>query len=523
MKDLKADFNAVGDAVTDDSVALENANACDDVIYIPYGTYKCNSLVKGQLTATFFGPGIVIYSTGDYEVFQDESDIIKSHHPMVSPVTGNQAASRSLVFIGDSITTGYPVGYAGGFPKLILDKINARSNYPLCQQMPFCNMDYLSSISGTTNLDASGPIGRALCLTTGASVKFSAPNLDYVTVCYTSQSTTTTFTVTDSYSSITESLTTASGTGETLRISGNTLRRAGKSCVVTITNIGQNTLIINGIWPLHHSGDEGIIPQVISYPGYTSGNFASDGVLDSIYVNTVNRSNYPVFVIALGTNDIFNAGVSVAPDVYKSNMQFIVHGIQTRFANVCSIIIISPWTPYGSSASASKGNVNEYRKAIFDVARQYQADVIDGADINLNVSSSLYHYDNLHPSQTGYYAIAEKIADALGISHLDNPVKSYTPVTTGNTILNGNFCIQVKRKTAVFNGFMTLINKSATEVLATIPPEYLKPSSIKYFSVGTDSGTCATVCINGNQIILINCPASANYLYFDGLQYSIDV
>lgn len=511
----------------DYSAMFTAANAAGVPVFVPAGFYPIASMARGGLSSEFYGPGTVKFSDGTTWSFERADQLISSSYPMRSPAAGANRKARSLVFIGDSITYGTGPGQANAYPKLILEKLRGRSHYPMCDRMPFVNMDYLTSTSGTITQGTTGALKHSVILAAGATVTIAAPFCDFVSFTYAQNNVNvTTVSVTDNWSTVVENYTTSLGTNKSAVLGLGSLRRGGPNTIVTIANTGANPFELNGVSTVHYNGDTGVLPQVIAYPGYATADFTSPDVLDAIYANTYYKDRFPAIVLALGTNDMYSGTAHVTASVFKANLDTIVSGLKTRFTSGVAISLVIPWR-VASPASVIDGNEADYRAAMYAVARKYGCDVLDGTEVNFNANSSLFRSDTTHPNADGHAAIAEWMYSKLNLGAFSPDRKR---ISFGSGIVNATpllaFAAVMDNKRIIFNGVLQLNNTTPSYpvTLGTIPSDVdMKPVSDKFFTVGTNNaGGSAVVRLSGSTLILLTGPSTVTYLYFDGAGYTLE-
>lgn len=343
---------------------------------------------------------------------------------------GNVGSSaRSIVFIGDSITASSALGYSSGYVSKLQAKINAISPLPVSSLVPFADVDYLSGV-GTIVNGTSGPLSKSLIMSPGAYVTFTADFVDFVAVYYKQTGTTTSVQITDSSSSVVNNLTTSVGSGDSVQLSDfSTLRHAGAGVTFTVKNNGANNLELNG-WFVSHYTPSGPFIQVIAYPGYATGDFASARVLADIGYQTQFNTN-PIYVVALGTNDIYAPTKAVSSATYIANINTICSQLIGQTPNG-TIILTLPLIPSGASGVPILEPRANYDAALVAYAAAHNYQVVDLRNLDMGSNPTLNYVDNLHPTAFGNEALAEYWWKQLGL-------EDWTPkeITTPLTPLNG--------------------------------------------------------------------------------------
>lgn len=132
-------------------------------------------------------------------------------------------------------------------------------------------------------------------------------------------------------------------------------------------------------------------------------------ITDKVCSRTTDNPDF--VVIAGGTND-YNQGreVGVFGDTENTTvygaLYLICEHLKTHFANT-TVIFITP-VNVTKTFSASVASLNEYRKAIFEVATSYGFDVVDGSSIGLPSNPGgwgnvmIGDKDGVHPTEKGH-------------------------------------------------------------------------------------------------------------------------
>lgn len=516
-------FGANGNGTTDNTAVFDSLELSALLeFYVPEGVFYAASINQGGLTKTYTGPGVVKYGTQPLKMNNPQAILKPAHNPLSRVSAGTATMPRSLVFVGDSITAAYPVGYAGGFPAQINQKIAAKSHLPVASQIPFCDLDYVTT-SGAVTIGTTGPIGRSYILPPGASVSFVSDYVDLLQVYYAQSSTTTELTITGG--AFNETLTTAAGTNPCVVLGALSINRGGLGVTYTFMNSGSNPLEINGFFVSHFNNSQGVTVQVMAYPGYTTENYISAEALNAIATQTFNGASNPVYVVGLGTNDAFSATAAITPAAYEANLKTIVGYLVETFNNASSVVLFSPMMPYGSSATTPLAPFNEYRDALYEVAREYSCDVIDGTEFDMNANSAVLHYDGLHPSQIGYNALSDWLFNKLGLDAIElPPIYSAIAVDSGFTA-NNAFSVVAKNKKATFSGYVSVSGTvTYPAVIGTIANVgAFAPIEMKYLYAGTNPYGGASITISTAGVITaLNGPSTPGFFFFDGLAYELD-
>lgn len=141
-------------------------------------------------------------------------------------------------------------------------------------------------------------------------------------------------------------------------------------------------------------------------PHLTFHNHAVSGTTTSYFKNTtllnsILTDGIGLYIVALGTNNIYNSGAHTTPAVYESDLTAIISYIQAANAAIRVMLVVPPiadestWTPYYHTSlyAAAARRVAIARSCILCDDR--------GTDF---VGSSMYA-DGVHPNNTGHNAM----------------------------------------------------------------------------------------------------------------------
>lgn len=457
-------------------------------------------------------------------------------NPLSRVLSNVQNQARSIVFIGDSITVGFNgtnSNFSNGYINALQQRLNALNPWPLSPIVPFSDvLDYMS-FTGSTSGGTSGPLGKSVILNPGATASVVSGFASFIGVYYKQTSTSTTITITDNQSSVVDTETTTVGINDSI-LTANTFsfpRNTGANCTYTISNTGSNPIDINGIFISKFTNNQGPLLQVIATSGYSTGNFISPTVLGDIASQTF-YNQQPIYVIALGINDITNATTFTTISQYTANLGTITSTIKGLLPN-SDFIITFPMLPAGDTYSTNplgNGTFQQYRTAAANFATANNYDFVDLSLLNMNFNTSLLYADGLHPTNFGYEVLGEYWFNILQLGHLQ-----YDNMLSGISISGGPYSTStvkavVRNKRVWLNG--TITGGSGT---ATYPVQIgncnnlmLVPPTTKFLTCNSSSGTPAPCVIEinntGGNVFLFN-SSSATYpgtICLDGLNYSIE-
>jgi lysophospholipase L1-like esterase len=528
-------FGAAPNATDNTAAFLALEASPFSTAYLPDGNYAVN-LTKGSLKKLYTGSGTIAYMAIVGGVFQNIAEGTTPHcvertrsNPLAWPGANLENNLRTYVFIGDSITAASTTGYSAGYVALLQQKLATKMNEPVSSLIPFADFNYCSQ-AGTITQGTTGPVNLSVILQPGAVLQFTADYVDFVFFYYAQNPTTAgVITITDSFSGVSEVVTTTTGTD--LNASGGTLptRRCGAGVTFDLT-CSVAPVEINGIFVSHQTLTEGILLQVLAYPGYATANFANAQTLTAIQKQSVaGASNNIVYVLAVGTNDIFAPSVAVTPAQYIANLTTIC-GQLVPGTPGSTVILTVPMMPYGGSATPIVAPFEEYRTALYQFARANGFDVVDLSELDMDTSPGLMYSDGLHPSPLGMRLLADYWWEKLhfdGIT-LNEYTKPITPAAGWSQY--GNFS---PLQTTVLSGHCYLSGVFATPGsepglpanMGTIDQGSANPVTEKAFACAA-AGPAQVAVVNltrAGELVINSISGTAwpQFVSLDGLSYSL--
>lgn len=160
-------------------------------------------------------------------------------------------------------------------------------------------------------------------------------------------------------------------------------------------------------------GVEGM-PLISCYtrPDAGSSHFSSADNLQALQSSIVFTSARPNVIISLGYNDCYSDDMMVmqTPQDYETHIESIVSAA-SQFANV---ILITPMHHMTRPHSIADANHDDYRSAVYRVASNYKAQVIDLTSYDF----SDYFHDDLNLNLAGHEILADILFEELELYKL---------------------------------------------------------------------------------------------------------
>ena len=521
------------DGVTSSSAAftLAEAYAGVDTWYVPAGVYLSGI---NNLTKNYVGPGSIVMPNGVTLNGTPKSNMLKKKSGLAF---GNAlqwtASPRAVCFIGDSITAGTGASTYATCYTAILQKL-------LNNSLAFGQGSWLSggqwhitTLTAPYTRGTNGPGQQSVILGVGGVITFTADYVDTV-VCYFTRVTSGGGTITLRQGSTVLGSFSATGTAglDVLGVLSTTIR-GGKAVTYTLTCTvapveltGMNAY--HGLAP----GAAGVAanPYFLTFQGFSGYNttsFIPSAVLTSIAAqNPYPSFNFEIFVLAIGTNDIFNVSTANTSAQFKANLISIITQLRTITGTSCTVILQVPLNALSSFRTPVLEPFDNYRIAVYEVARQFDFDVMDLSELDLLTVGATS--DGLHPNDYGHSIIASAYFDMLFGSLVVTP-RVAPIVTIGScSLLSGRGVGTMSvGGSAVLSGEYTVTGiAKGTQLMSvdqSIAPLQLMTFTVPAWGNALGSNGTATITISaaGAVVLYDYTPSSISYISLDGVTYNV--
>lgn len=444
-------YNAVGDNSTDNTAAFSSAESgLTTDFFIPQGIYKT---MLSALSKRYWGPGSVIL--GGQHGIGYAGD---RHSGMIgydNDLTGiNTLALGSpnpitVTIIGDSISVGYGIpdldinkSYAHILQSMLNTRLVASGQGGMGNGNGGSFTGERITTSGSVTHGSAGPIHSSWILSSGSSISFPVTDVELFYFFFQRQAGGGTVTVTNG----TGTYGTQSTTGSTVNDQLSSVFQApsGTSSSQTISMAcSGGPCEITGAYGYMHTLTAPTNPIIIGLQaagGYATSDFAQPAVLASISAQTFYRdpSNFWIYYLALGTNDIYNPSKAVTSAQYKANLETIINGLAAAGGRA---ILTVPLRASETTYTPVLEPFDNYRNALYQVAREHSFPVVDLSELDL-VSIGAYSPDGLHPNAYGHQIMADYINRKLHMASLaiQQPIISNpTTAPSGACTVNGQW------------------------------------------------------------------------------------
>jgi len=416
-------YNAVCDGITDDTAAIAAAESSAIMAFsIPTGK-TCKTSLSG-VSKHYSGAGVISLGTNPAQS-GEPSAVMGNYDSNIEGINSTTASTgpTSIVWIGDSITFGFNSSGNSqlnqSYPWLVQNWLNIKEG-GVGQGNYLSGGNFDSSrytFTGTWALGTAGPLHADVVLQPGATISFATSNVSYLEFWYQQKATGGTITVTNGTGTYGSQSTAGAAANDVVSALLAAPIGTGTSQTITLT-CTVNPCEITGIFasaPITPTTTP-VFFEMQAFSGYSTADFTSAAVQASIIkqVPYHGSGGFWVYVLALGTNDIANAGKAVPSATFKANLLNII----TAFKAAQGIPILTvPLRFTQGTYSPIYEPFDNYRQVVYQIARQYGYQVVDLSELNL-ASVGAYQSDGVHPNQYGYQIMADLWYRKLNLASL---------------------------------------------------------------------------------------------------------
>lgn len=480
------DKGAKGDGITSDSAAFALTEALptsESTVNIPTGIY-----LSGLASASknYEGSGAVKLTSGR-NVPGKTSEQLMPRYLDAKHKANAQAFSgpRNLVFIGDSISFAYGVYEEQSYASLIVDMLNRRGPGIQCNNAAGATELLRGTPAGSVYNGTKGPVKTSVIIEAGSTMTFSVKDADYFGFWYQRSPTAGHLQVAVNGTLVNNF--DMSGASANDVLAQGVFKRVAGSATVVATATGAS-VELTGVLFTHQlaNGQLAVVNQSAS--GYATSDYTTAPVIAAIGAQTPYKGGtLPLYVIALGTNDIYNPGKAVASTVFKSNLDTICQGVRSFGIPVLTVPLRAVETTYAPILEPFEN----YRNAIYEVARKYGYFVIDLSKYDI-ASAGGYQADGLHPNDEGHRSLAAIFLDELGLmGSVQDGQSGDLTLLNGFSATGGNYTIPAYDITAWgcvnLCGLLTTNAAEKNTTMFVLPVE-ARPTKTRLLSVGGLNG-----------------------------------
>lgn len=520
-------FGAVGDGTTLNTSIFTSLEASNiSTFYVPQGSFLSGLSI---LSKNYFGSGSVVTTNGlSHSGLSREEMLKKTSNLSLANALLFSNQLRAVTFIGDSITAGDGATvpsrkYAAVLQNLLNSNgINTQSNF-LSGGMLTRSTTPVAPFS----MGNKGVGKKSVILGVGGKLTFTADYVDSVTFRYARSPSSGTLSLTANGTNIGTISTAGTAQDDVLGVL-TTSARGGAAVNYEIVCSGA-PVEITGVFAYHALVNATSQPYFINFQafsGYNTNNFNDDAVINSLIAQCPTpQFNFGVYVLAIGTNDIYNVTTANTSANYKANLEGIITKIRAGTGTSCSIVLTVPLNSTGTYASPILEPFDNYRSAVYELGRKYDLQVVDLSEIDLSTIGAFA--DGIHPNDYGHSILAsvwyDKLFGNLSLKNASDVISLVSPAT----LQSGNAtCTMTKNGIVFLSGNYTVSSITKGSQIASIPVSYA-PLSMKVFTIpcwggtGNPSSGSAIVTVNpsGAVVLFDFSPPNINYVSLDGISY----
>jgi len=345
--------------------------------------------------------------SGSIKVIQDTSakpDAL--NNALLDKLKEEQNVYGCINILGDSISEGYAVDYEDEYVTLLFKKIFELLGVEDTEtdiNMPDVGTEYFK-YGGDYSYGFSGPIRKSLILKPNATITFTG-DFKYVDVWY--KRTPDSGSIEIYKNNVLQKTLDLSGEeGIVTTYPSQTIERG--EGVYTIKCVGAPVEIL-GVIRLNSEPGSTIYCNRMALSATATSDYIYEPILESIYtIGSLNNSKKNLFIIALGTNDMFNKQKASPVAMYVENMRTIAKYLMDRGQDV---ILYWPPTADPEIYEPRYGFYGTYKEALYGLAEELNVPVIDVSVSNPTSGES--YYDGLHPNAYGHKLYYQDFLDVI--------------------------------------------------------------------------------------------------------------
>jgi lysophospholipase L1-like esterase len=430
-----------------------------------------------------------------------------------------------IAYVGDSLTAGslsssnYTTAYVG----------RLRRHFNSIQQGAYAAEDSGNLIvtDATADLTATtgsygtdGPLKQSLVLAVGQTLTFSG-NYQFIDFMYERSP--------------------GAGSAEIRRdgvlVATKVMAGAAGSNIVTYNATAVSTVQKNSVWTItasvatikitglirrHVNVGSFLTVSRIAKGGYASSDFVTAPQTASIKAFSTYDGLTPIYVLALGTNDIYNAGKAISSAAFMANLETIILALN---AGIQYCVLTVPPIPNEAVYPPILEPHANYKAKILALALKYNLPVIDYS-ITDWAGLGLYA-DNLHWSDGGHSLVASKHLKYFGVSSSVEKIYSNEDCTFAGTWTSFSAGSQVRLisngNDAELSGII-LAGVGPTTALGSFTGPGLPSGRDVFFEAVTDTNTIVTIRLTQGGVFSISggvTPLAAGYIHLSGKKFKI--
>ncbi|MED3777976.1 GDSL-type esterase/lipase family protein [Geobacillus stearothermophilus] len=343
----------------------------------------------------------------------------------------------SVVIIGDSITEGYGLPYYDQYVTKLFNILKNANGYPNDFEVNTnFSADQTIQINGSYSIGTKGASKKSLILQPGATITFTG-NVQYIDLIF--DKTPTSGSIEVYRDGILYKTINCSGPSNPYAHSfASTPSNHFNTATHTLKCVDSPVEIL-GLIRLQAKPRRGGINLIrCGVSGENTAYFSDDVTLEYIkHVTDYAGNPNKLYIIALGTNDIYNPKKAIPTSQYQANLEKMIQKLSDTSNDVRIVLTVPPishedvWPailePYGL-----------YRKAVYELSQKYNLSVIDYS--YLFFTENNWYQDGVHPNANGSTQMVNHITKSLAMGVSKTRVKTdwIRPTLMGNWVSIGN-------------------------------------------------------------------------------------
>lgn len=359
--------------------------------------------------------------------------------------------------IGDSITAGYGLPYTQQYATKLLNVFNNLFVQKVNDNEIITNMwDEPTLTKGGGYSGTAGSLGccsQSTILQPGNTIAFTS-STDYVDVIFHKQPSAGQLEFYDG--SVLIKTIDCSGTEDTNATSFPSATFSGNNNSVTIKCINANVEIL-GVIRISSRIQYGNFYKFRHAVGGENTTFFTDETRLNAIKNVDNfiSPTQKTYMLAIGTNDIYNPSKVNTPTQYSANLELIIKELLSQTAQV-RIILVVPAIPSSSWTAANQHQL--YTKALYQLAKKYNCTVIDF--MNYNFIAANDYQDGLHYNNAGTDIVVDVIKKTIANEGVRIPfgIKRSASFTKTTYSIANNTSTKIPLDETYYNDYITVNN-----------------------------------------------------------------
>lgn len=294
------------------------------------------------------------------------------------------------------------------------------------------------------------------------------------------------------------------------------------------TALAGDRIYVVGLSTVRQNSNSG--PHVVkfNYPGWTFGNFLPlmTKIKSMVYAVRHSGTTPELYILALGSNSIYNASVAQTPAQYVSSLTAMATAIGLSATRKMAV-----WIPPKANASTKLAPYEDYVTAI----REYcETNGVTCIDLSNSAVSSAYGSlltDTMHWNNAGHGVVASDVLASLGLPYMPRnqakPVPApnlYSAITLtspwGNQGgLAANAPIAKIKNNIVYLSGVIQPNGAANGAIGSLPGGYQPGTRALYAPVLSSSGMVSMTVSAGGAMTLST--FNATWYSLDGISFPL--